>query len=458
MASSNRHWPSMFKSKPCNNQSWSQQHDSNHHQSSLLSNSCGRSSSSNSPFSSGCEERSPEPKPRWNPKPEQIRILEAIFNSGMVNPPRDEIRRIRAQLQEYGQVGDANVFYWFQNRKSRSKHKQRTLQAKTTAATAAAATNNVITSIHHHSPPQPMPASSSSSSSDKASPRKVPPSRSGGGSSSYGGNSSSNNSINNNNNNNSNNTNNVVDQFGNSPTSVNQSNPYFHQLIPPTTTNITTHEFVPQDPLFFPLHQSGGNSFSQGLCFGPTHHDDASATINVPASSDQAVGGFSSLLLGDMFGGDHSKRDHEVEKLKFQQELSFLVTNPPNTSTCAVTSSSPVVPTAISGSLGQLLGVGESGGLSGKSTVFINGMVFELPVGPFNVKEEFGEDAVLVHSGSGHPVMTNEWGVTVHPLQHGASYYLVGCVAASPLLHKLDSTPDLLAPGFPYQWNTMNWT
>lgn len=72
-------------------------------------------------------ERSPEPKPRWNPKPEQIRILEAIFNSGMVNPPREEIRRIRAQLQEYGQVGDANVFYWFQNRKSRSKHKLRLL-------------------------------------------------------------------------------------------------------------------------------------------------------------------------------------------------------------------------------------------------------------------------------------------------------------------------------------------
>ena len=54
----------------------------------------------------GGEERTPEPKPRWNPKPEQIRILEAIFNSGMVNPPRDEIRKIRVQLQEYGQVGD----------------------------------------------------------------------------------------------------------------------------------------------------------------------------------------------------------------------------------------------------------------------------------------------------------------------------------------------------------------
>uniref|UniRef100_A0A804RLS7 Homeobox domain-containing protein n=2 Tax=Zea mays TaxID=4577 RepID=A0A804RLS7_MAIZE len=74
------------------------------------------------------EERTPDPKPQWNPRPEQIRILEAIFNSGMVNPPHDEIPRIRMRLQEYGQVGDANVFYWFQNRKSRSKNKLRTGQ------------------------------------------------------------------------------------------------------------------------------------------------------------------------------------------------------------------------------------------------------------------------------------------------------------------------------------------
>ncbi|XP_072959448.1 WUSCHEL-related homeobox 9-like isoform X2 [Typha angustifolia] len=107
MASSNRHWPSLFKSKPCYaHQQW-QHHDIN--TSSLLSGGF------NSPYTSGCEERTPEPKPRWNPKPEQIQILEAIFNSGMVNPSRDEIRRIRAQLQEYGHVGDANVFYWFQN-------------------------------------------------------------------------------------------------------------------------------------------------------------------------------------------------------------------------------------------------------------------------------------------------------------------------------------------------------
>lgn len=107
------------------------------------------------------DERSPEPKPRWNPKPEQISILEAIFNSGMVNPPRDEIRKIRTQLQEYGQVGDANVFYWFQNRKSRSKHKLRHLQKNK-------AQQNSPSQL-----PQITPPSSSSSSSDKSSPQQI---------------------------------------------------------------------------------------------------------------------------------------------------------------------------------------------------------------------------------------------------------------------------------------------
>ncbi|KAL5223033.1 hypothetical protein ABZP36_027746 [Zizania latifolia] len=116
----------------------------------------------------------------------------------MVNPPRDEIPRIRMQLQEYGQVGDANVFYWFQNRKSRSKNKLRaasgrgTLGARgcapaATAATpareAAAAAPFTLPPI----PPQPVqphqqllvasvaaPTSSSSSSSDRSSGSSKP--------------------------------------------------------------------------------------------------------------------------------------------------------------------------------------------------------------------------------------------------------------------------------------------
>ncbi|KAI5316848.1 hypothetical protein L3X38_036555 [Prunus dulcis] len=75
-------------------------------------------------------ERSSEPvRSRWIPKPEQILILESIFNSGMVNPPKEETVRIRKLLERFGTVGDANVFYWFQNRRSRSRRRQRQLQA-----------------------------------------------------------------------------------------------------------------------------------------------------------------------------------------------------------------------------------------------------------------------------------------------------------------------------------------
>ena len=73
-------------------------------------------------------------------------------------------------------------------------------------------------------------------------------------------------------------------------------------------------------------------------------------------------------------------------------------------------------------------GVGEEGAVgprgAAKTTVFINDVAFEVATGPFNVREAFGEDAVLIHS-YGQPVLTNEWGVTLHSLQHGAFYYLV---------------------------------
>jgi hypothetical protein len=79
---------------------------------------------------------------RWTPKPEQILILESIFNSGMVNPPKDETVRIRKLLERFGAVGDANVFYWFQNRRSRSRRRQRQLQAQAQAAAAASSSSS----------------------------------------------------------------------------------------------------------------------------------------------------------------------------------------------------------------------------------------------------------------------------------------------------------------------------
>ncbi|KAJ1264091.1 hypothetical protein BS78_09G235800 [Paspalum vaginatum] len=166
MASSNRHWPSMYRSSlACNFQ---QPDMNNGGKSSLMSSRCEESG------------RNPEPRPRWNPRPEQIRILEGIFNSGMVNPPRDEIRRIRLQLQEYGPVGDANVFYWFQNRKSRTKHKLRAagqLQPSGRAALARACAPpqapapapGPVTPPRHLLAAPVAPTSSSSSSSDRSS-------------------------------------------------------------------------------------------------------------------------------------------------------------------------------------------------------------------------------------------------------------------------------------------------
>lgn len=76
----------------------------------------------------------------------------------------------------------------------------------------------------------------------------------------------------------------------------------------------------------------------------------------------------------------------------------------------------------------MVAGVGEPGvvgtAVPAKAMVVINEVAFEVAAGPFNVREAFGDDAVLVHS-SGQPVLTNEWGVSLQPLQHGACYYLV---------------------------------
>ncbi|CAK8533049.1 unnamed protein product [Lathyrus sativus] len=95
-----------------------------------------QSSNANNPNST---EKSETVRSRWTPKPEQILILESIFNSGMVNPPKDETVRIRKLLEKFGPVGDANVFYWFQNRRSRSRRRQRQMQAAAQLAAGAGA-------------------------------------------------------------------------------------------------------------------------------------------------------------------------------------------------------------------------------------------------------------------------------------------------------------------------------
>uniref|UniRef100_A0ACD5XL39 Uncharacterized protein n=1 Tax=Avena sativa TaxID=4498 RepID=A0ACD5XL39_AVESA len=92
---------------------------------------------------------------RWTPKPEQILILESIFNSGMVNPPKDETVRIRKLLERFGAVGDANVFYWFQNRRSRSRRRQRQMQAAAAAAAAASSSASASAAAAANTSPAP---------------------------------------------------------------------------------------------------------------------------------------------------------------------------------------------------------------------------------------------------------------------------------------------------------------
>uniref|UniRef100_A0A2N9ELQ1 Homeobox domain-containing protein n=1 Tax=Fagus sylvatica TaxID=28930 RepID=A0A2N9ELQ1_FAGSY len=368
MASSNRHWPSMFKSKPCNtHHQW--QHDIN---SSLMSNGChSRPSYTSVP---GCEERSPEPKPRWNPKPEQIRILEAIFNSGMVNPPRDEIRKIRAQLQEFGQVGDANVFYWFQNRKSRSKHKLRHLQNSRNQSQQEAQNNPPVTSLGATT----TAPSSSSSSSEKSSPKAPYKTYSMGFPS--------------------------VTEVSNSPTaSVNQT--YFQ-----------SHNEVLPEPFFFPVQQHGGTSnFTQGFCFS-----ELSNMVQVPGHT---VGPCTSLLLSEIMNDGASKKDQEEKAMMKIHHPHLMNYTHPTTHTTASSSTTSTTNGTVPSPINQFQGVGESGtvGPSGteKSTVFINDVAFEVAAGPFNVREAFGDEAVLIHYSSGQPVLTNEWGVTLQPLHHG---------------------------------------
>ncbi|KAL8511564.1 hypothetical protein ACS0TY_018097 [Phlomoides rotata] len=294
MASSNRHWPSMFKSKPTN-----------------PTNQCSQYFSSNSPYTSGGDgERTPEPKPRWNPRPEQIRILEAIFNSGMVNPPRDhEIRKIRARLQEYGQVGDANVFYWFQNRKSRSKNKQR----------------------HHQKPPSTAATACAASTLSSST-------------------------------------------LMNSPTnSVNQPN--FYQ-------SAASNQLLNEPSCF--------------LC--------SSQGFNYPADLSSCDQGNCSNVFDDhqlmlMNHGPLRKDDQVIDKLPQQQIIT------------------PIVPHILQGP--------EIGGRPPQNTtVFINDVGYEVATAPFNVREAFGDEAVLIHP-SGMPVLTNQSGLTHQPLQHGAFYYLI---------------------------------
>ncbi|MBA0565575.1 hypothetical protein Golob_010442 [Gossypium lobatum] len=311
MSSSNRHWPSMFKSKPCNtHHQW--QHDINP---SLMSSACQKA-----PYTSG----------------------------------------------------DANVFYWFQNRKSRSKHKLRNLQNSKQQLQQNQQTPP-ITNMTTISAP-----SSSSSSSEKSSPK-------GANKSTFSLSST-----------------NVVDVSSSPTASVNQT--YFHQ---------PQNEFL-NEPFSFPMQQpAGGSGFTQAFGFS-----ELTNVIQVP---EQTVGPCTSLLLSEILTHGASRKGEE--KMDMQLQLSYsTMTTAPSTNPIAPHTDSTSATVTVPSNTHHIHGVGEPAAVGhgdlGRSTVFINDVAFEVTVGPFNVREAFGDDAILINS-SGQPVLTNEWGLTLQSLQHG---------------------------------------
>ncbi|XP_058733854.1 WUSCHEL-related homeobox 9-like [Vicia villosa] len=404
MSSSNKHWPSMFKkSKPDNHQNW--QHGMN---SSLLS-----AGLQTTPVTLGADvdDRSPEPKPRWNPKPEQIRILESIFNSGMVNPPREEIKKIRTQLQEFGQVGDANVFYWFQNRKSRSKNKHRHLHSNPRNKKNSAAAAQIITA-----PPNSSPSSSSDHPNVNASTNEA--------------------IIVNVNNIGFSNVNDGIGVLPNSP-NVNQNQTAYNFLqTTPAETNFQLPT-PPSQPFFsFSMENNNNNNINEGLAQVLYLSDQYSNSnmVNQPLPQQNvALPLFNpEIMMNYGIGNSPMNNQHDQENNIQEEAMNLMHMNqqdpqqlgfgvPSRTHDSSLV---PLPPVAMNPSLApfhipQFQGVDKP-----KCKVIINSTVVEVEVGPFNVGANFGDGAVLFDS-SGQRVPTDEWGVTLDSLQHGASYYMV---------------------------------
>ncbi|KAK2402483.1 WUSCHEL-related homeobox [Trifolium repens] len=366
MGSVNKHWPSMFKRSDYENS----QHGINS-------------------FTGGHDDEraSQPPKPRWIPRQEQIQILEDIFNSGMMNPPREEIKKIRERLQEYGPVGEINVFYWFQNRKARiNKQTQpNNIPRKRKSKNSAAQT---IT-IPYNS------FSSSSSYYQNASPNEIVvpnnvefPTNNG-----------------------------VVNLTNDSPNDTifgnqNLATDYFH-------TPIQTDFQLPTPPLF---------SFPSQF---------PNMTQQLP-QNEILMNRASGIPMNDLYDQGNIQ-DLEVAMNMMQQQQQQQQQEDPQLISSGVISNSlddgsdlpPFPPIIIDApvvdlfSITQFQGVGEPNHFTAaKCTVSIDDQIIEVDSGPFNIRQIFGDEAILVDS-SGQLVLTDEWGVTLDSLQHGASYFLV---------------------------------
>ncbi|GAU39578.1 hypothetical protein TSUD_384610 [Trifolium subterraneum] len=288
--------------------------------------------------------------------------------------------------------------------KSRSKHKLRHLQNQNSKNQ-----NQNLQNQEHHLPQQNSVSSlsqittapsSSSSSSEKSPPKELIPSKV----FSLG-------------------FTNINDIVPNSPTgSVNQN--YFH---PQNETNLLPTPQVtatPTETFFFPMQNhalpvpatNNVTSQSQGFCFS-----ELSNMVHQPQQNNTShctAGILLSEIMNNHGATNSSKKEqvHDKNVKIMHQSPHFNFCFAPSTTTVAppTTSSTITVPSPITS---QVQGIGETG-VAARSMVFINDVAFEVASGPFNVRQAFGDDAVLIHS-TGQPVLTNQWGVTLNSLQHG---------------------------------------
>ncbi|EFJ23657.1 hypothetical protein SELMODRAFT_451355 [Selaginella moellendorffii] len=62
---------------------------------------------------------------RWAPSQAQVKLLESLYDVGMGTPHKQRVREITAELSQLGPVNESNVYNWFQNRKARTRRRNR---------------------------------------------------------------------------------------------------------------------------------------------------------------------------------------------------------------------------------------------------------------------------------------------------------------------------------------------
>ncbi|ONK69957.1 uncharacterized protein A4U43_C05F28720 [Asparagus officinalis] len=188
---------------------------------------------------------------------------------------------------------------------------------------------------------------------------------------------------------------------------------------------VTVRKVDGSDKIFFACRLSVSRGIDGGAPRGQqgfslsTSTGDLSGVLAVPEPTIGLVPGlWTELMMGqDGFktGGVEPSKTAKIQNPN--PNFSYSANSAAPASTCVTTET-------VAGPVNEIQGIGGGVGGGARLTVFINGVGFEAVTGIFNVREVFGEEAVLIHA-SGNPVLTDEWGRILHPLQHGASYFLV---------------------------------